>query len=63
VPTPFACQQKCQMNDECNNWIWNGPEHRREPLACWMKKGETEPSVGKPQDINRISGPKFCGPM
>ena len=50
------------MNDECNVWIWNGPEHERNPLVCWMKKAATEPSRGK-QDMHRVSGPKEdCGP-
>jgi len=61
VPSPLACQKECQMNDECNAWIWNGPEHPRNPLGCWMKKAPTEPSRGE-QDMHRVSGPKEdCG--
>lgn len=60
VPTPFACQQECQMNDDCNVWIWNDADHAKNPNKCWMKKAATEPTVGQANDIHRISGPKFC---
>jgi len=60
VLTPFDCQRECQMIDDCNNWIWNDAEHIRNPNVCWMKKAATEPTVGNPTDLHRISGPKFC---
>jgi len=62
VPSALACQKECQMNDECNFWVWNEPEHRRNPFGCWMKKAATEPSR-KRRDEHRVSGPKEnCGP-
>jgi len=61
VPSPFACQMECQKVDACKNWIWNSQEHERNPNACYLKKGETEASVGRDLDMNRISGPKACG--
>jgi len=60
VPTPFACQKECQNNSECTRWIWNSPEHARNPNVCWLKKAATEASVGAASDMNRISGPEFC---
>ena len=60
VATAFDCQTECQNKEECNNWIWNSPDHERNPNVCWLKKAETEPSIGTAGDINRVSGPKFC---
>jgi len=59
VASASACQVECQMNDNCNWFIWNSPDHNR-PNLCWLKKAYTEPSAGGKKQQNRISGPKFC---
>jgi len=59
VPSAAACQHECQMNDECNVWIWNEPTKKRKPNVCWMKRLATAPSQEK-KDMHRISGPKVC---
>ena len=60
VPSPLACQAECRKRAGCTRWIWNAPEHGRNPNVCWLKKAATEASVGGRGDRNRISGPAFC---
>merc|ERR1712018_649040 len=60
VPSPLACQAECRNNADCTRWIWNSPEHERNPNVFWLKKAATEASVGTDFDLNRISGPAFC---
>jgi len=61
VATALDCQIQCQIDEECNAFIWNDAEHKK-PNVCWLKKGFTEGfSFDKPRDQHRHSGPKFCG--
>jgi len=60
----LECQMLCQMTDECNAFIWNDAEHKRNPNTCWMKKsfGDKPLSRGKKGDSHRHTGPKTCPP-
>merc|ERR1711936_769331 len=41
------CQEKCQLNSECNFWTWDPTYHN----ACWLKTDKNN---------EMVSGPKFC---
>ena len=50
------CRVHCQMTDECNAFIWNDADHKRNPNVCGMKKGFTEKGMKAAE--HRHSGPK-----
>lgn len=54
------CQTICEGVEECHDWIWNGPEHKRRPNYCWLKKAPIGYSAGRPRDMHRVSGPEYC---
>jgi len=60
VFSALDCQIQCQMEEECNAFIWNDAEHRKNPNTCWMKKGWGK---GMKAKDHRHSGPKFCGEL
>ena len=59
VPSAFDCQIHCVMTEECNAFIWNDADHKKNPNVCWLKKGFTQ--KGMKDAEHRHSGPKFCG--
>ena len=62
VFTALDCQIQCQLEDECNAFIWNDADHAKNPNTCWMKKGTMVASYFKPKQ-HRHSGPKYCPGM
>ena len=50
------CLAECQMDCDCNFWVWNSPDFEKNPNTCWLKngKGIVEPTAGK------ISGARAC---
>ena len=50
------CLTECQMDCDCNFWVWNSPEFKKNPNTCWLKngKGTVKPKIGK------IAGARSC---
>ena len=59
IPDVFSaedCLAECQKDCDCNFWVWNSPDFKKNPNTCWLKngKGKVGPKKGK------ISGARAC---
>ena len=50
------CLVECQMDCDCEFWVWNSPDFKKNPNTCWLKngKGQVKPKIGK------IAGARAC---
>ena len=56
INSPGACQIQCQADDDCQFWMWNGPNARANKNTCWLTTSNEHSTT----QVGKVSGPKLC---